>query len=140
LGRLLKNFRAIFLIAFLNSPYCETPKNAIKKNQNRAKQKQPRTEGGKNKKNKGRRTEENKATFLVMALDGLFGEKKHLLCLKKKGLAAKRPKNAIKKRDKKKKQKKKTGAAGCGLRGCGCGSNLRHTPLPSPFFSRPPLL
>jgi hypothetical protein len=36
---------AIFLIAFLNSPYYETPKNAIKKN--RAKQPREEKHGGK---------------------------------------------------------------------------------------------
>jgi hypothetical protein len=55
-------FARFFFIAFLNSPCCETPKNAIKKNRT-----PNETNRGREKKN-GRK----KAAFFVMSPDGLF--------------------------------------------------------------------
>jgi hypothetical protein len=58
-------FARFFLIAFLNSPSYETPKNAIKNKSNKT------TEGEKERK----KTEEKKAAFFVMSPDGFSGEK-----------------------------------------------------------------
>jgi hypothetical protein len=55
-------FARFVLIAFLNSPCYETPKNAIKKSN--------QTTEGENKK-----TDEKKPTFFVMSPDGFFRKK-----------------------------------------------------------------